>query len=310
MSEQAILANELHAPARKNFARRKTLTFGIDDLWQADLVEMQELKNLNKGYRYILTIIDTFSKFAWAQPIKDKTGISVTRAFESCLDNRKPLNLQTDAGKEFFNTNFKALMSKKKINHYHTFSDKKAAIVERFNRTLKNKMWKKFTEQNTHNWIDMLDDLLQSYNESKHSTIKMKPIDVTTKDEPKILGLLNNDKIGNKPKFKVGTKVRISKSKGLFEKGYKFNWSEELFVIKKVQKTYPVTYVLEDLSGEEVSGSFYNAELMETDIPDYSRIEKVLKRQIKNGKKYLRIKWKGYDNKFNSWVPEEDVVNL
>ena len=118
--EQAQLANELHKPARKNYPRRQTVTFGIDDLWQADLVEMHELASKNKKYNYMLTVIDTFSKQAFAIPIKNKTAQAVTEAFEGILKHRKPNNLQTDQGKEFFNKAFQDL-KEHKINHYHTF---------------------------------------------------------------------------------------------------------------------------------------------------------------------------------------------
>ena len=161
--EQAQLASELHKPARKNYPRRQTITFGINDLWQADLVEMHELASKNKKYNYMLTVIDTFSKQAFAIPIKNKTAQAVSQAFEGILKHRKPNNLQTDQGKEFFNKTFQDLMKQHKINHYHTFSNKKAAIVERFNRTLKGRMWKKFTELNSHNWLDILDNLIKEY---------------------------------------------------------------------------------------------------------------------------------------------------
>ena len=312
MKEAEQLADELHKPARKNYTRRKTLTFGIDDLWQADLVEMHELASKNKGYNYILTVIDTFSKFAFAVPVKNKTAVLVSKAFESLLKDRQPKNLQTDQGKEFFNSVFKKLMDKHNINHYHTFSDKKAAIVERFNRTLKGRMWKKFTQLNTHNWLDMLENLIDSYNASYHRTIKRAPVEVNKTNEDEVRQLINRDgkpKVTKNP-LKVGDIVRISKAKGIFAKGYKFNWSEELFKIKKVSSTNPVTYHVEDMSGEELKGCFYTEELLKTKIPNYARIEKVLRKKVQNGKTYIRVKWKDYDNKYNSWILKDDTVKL
>lgn len=311
-SEEKQLANELYKPARKNYTRRKTLTFGIDDLWQADLVELHELASKNIGVNYILIVIDTFSKFAFALLVKNKTGVLVTETFESLLKDRQPKNLQTEEGKEFFNSTFKRLMNKHNINHYHTFSDKKAAIVERFNRTLKGRMWKKFTELNTHHWLDMLDDLIDSYNVSYHRIKKRAPIEVNKTNEDEVRDLIN--RVG-KPKvskkiLKVGDIVRISKAKGIFSKGYKFNWSEELFKIKKVLSTDPITYHVEDMSGEELKGCFYNEELMKTKIPNYARIEKVLRKKVQNGKTYIRVKWKDYDNKYNSWILKDDTVKL
>ena len=310
-NEQAQLASELHKPARKNYPRRQTITFGIDDLWQADLVEMHELASKNKKYNYMLTVIDTFSKQAFAIPIKNKTGQAVTEAFEGILKKKKPNNLQTDQGKEFFNKTFQNLMKQHNINHYHTFSNKKATIVERFNRTLKSRMWKKFTELNSQNWLDILDDLIKEYNASYHTTIKRAPNEVNKSNEAMIRELLEKPKTQpTKPKFKIGDIVRISRAKGIFEKGYKFNWSEELFKITKVLKTTPTTYSIEDMSGEKVDGCFYNEELQKTTIPNYARIEKVLRKKIVDGKVYLRVKWKDYDNKFNSWILQDDSVKL
>lgn len=317
MEEQVQLANELHKPARKNYPRRQTLTFGIDDLWQADLVEMHELASKNKKYNYMLTVIDTFSKQAFAIPIKNKTAQAVSQAFEGILKHRKPNNLQTDQGKEFFNKAFQDLMKQHKINHYHTFSNKKAAIVERFNRTLKGRMWKKFTELNSHNWLDILDDLIEEYNAGYHRTIKRAPVEVNKSNEGEVRELLQqkpqkveSNKTTKITKFKKGDIVRISRAKGIFDKGYKFNWSEELFKIRKVLETTPITYHIEDMSGEAVEGCFYNEELLKTKLPNYARIEKVLRKKIVDGKVYLRVKWKDYDNKFNSWILQEESIKL
>ena len=203
-------------------------------------------------------------------------------------------------------------MDKHNINHYHTFSDKKAAIVERFNRTLKGRMWKKFTELKTHHWLDMLDGLVDSYNAGYHRTLKRSPIEVDKTNEDELRELLNRTRESKVPKkpMKIGDIVRISKAKGIFAKGYKFNWSEELFKIKKVLSTNPITYHVEDMAGEVVKGCFYNEELLKTKIPHYNKIEKVLREKVQNGKTYIRVKWKGCDNKFNSWILKDETVKL
>lgn len=316
MKELETLAKELHAPARRHYRRRRTVTLGIDDIWQADLVEMHPLASKNKKHNYILTVIDTFSKYGMAVPVKNKTALLVAEAFKGLLKTRQPRNLQTDRGLEFFNKVFKKLMDKHNINHYHTFSDKKAAIVERFNRTLKGRMWKKFTELNSQNWLSILDELVEDYNTSYHRTIKTAPNQVTKKNENEIRMLLDRDhnnqskKRKEKKPLKAGDIVRISKAKGIFDKGYKFNWSEELFKINKILTTKPVAYHLEDMAGEALQGCFYDEEVMKTKIPNFARIEKVVARRVKNGKKYVRVKWKDYDNKFNSWMLEKDLINL
>ena len=190
------------------------------------------------------------------------------------------------------------------INRYSTFGDHKSAVVERFNRTLKEKMWKRFTAENTRNWIDMLDRLLSEYNERVHSTIGMTPIKSSKikSHEMKIL-----DKILSKPKFKIGNKVRISRIKGLFEKGYLPNWSEAIYLIHEVKQTSPVTYILKDTADEVLVGGFYENELQKTKQEIY-RIEKVLRKKIINGAEHALVKWMGYSDKFNEWIPTKNLL--
>src|SRR5436190_11742688 len=208
------IAHELHKPARKNFPRRRVKVLSIGDLLQADLVEMIPYAKDNKGYKYLLTLIDCFSKKGYAAPVKDKTAKNVKNAMESILpDNVR--NLQTDEGKEFFNKDFSELTKKRKINHYHTYTHLKASIVERFNRTLKNWMWAEFSAQGSYKWIDMLPKLLNKYNNKVHRSIGMKPKDVNLKNSNKVFNrLISTRKIKkSRNKFKVGDPVRISKYK-------------------------------------------------------------------------------------------------
>lgn len=309
IDEQKILTKELHKPARKKFQTRRTITLGINDLWQADLADMQKLSKQNSGMKYILTVIDTFSKVGYGEPIKTKGMSDVTEAFAKILKKAKasPKNLQTDQGLEFFNKLFKALCDKNGINHYYTYSDKKAAICERFNRTIKEKIWRHFTEKNTLNWTSVLDKILKEYNERKHRTIGMRPIDVSASNEDLVRERLATSKTSiKKPKFEVGNYVRVSRVKNIFEKGYVGNWSEEIFQIKKIKNTVPTTYLLEDLQGEEIKGSFYEKELQKTKLKDYFRIDKVIR---KKGNQIL-VAWKGYPEKFNSWIDVDSTVKL
>ena len=172
---------------------------------------------------------------------------------------------------------------------YSTHNEGKSVVAERFIRTLKTKIYKYMTSISKNVYIDKLDDIVDEYNNIYHTTIKMKPIDV--KDNTYI----NADKeINNKdPKFKVGDHVRISKYKNIFAKGYALNWSEEVFVIKKVKNNVPWTYIINDLNGEEITGTFilYEKELQKKSQEEF-RIKKVIKR--KGNKTY--VKWKGYNN--------------
>ena len=182
---------------------------------------------------------------------------------------------------------------------YSTHNEGKSVVAERFIRTIKNKIYKYMTSISKNVYIVKLDDMVHKYNNTKHRTIKMKPIDV--KDNIYIdFGKEVND---NDPKFKVGDHVRISKYKNTFAKGYPPNWSEEIFVIKKIKNIVPWTYVINDLNGEEITGTFYEKELQKIDQQEF-RIEKVIK---KKGDK-LYVKWRGYDNSFNSWIDKKDLV--
>lgn len=306
MSRRGII-NELHAPARKHFLRRRVITKGINWLWQADLVEMGKYSSSNNGYRYLLTVIDTFSKYAWGEALKTKSAKDVAEAMEKIFKSGRgvPKNLQTDDGKEFFNSQFKSLMNRHQINHYSTFSTLKASIVERFNRTLKELMWKEFSYNGTYKWVDMYQELVNFYNKKIHRTIKMAPIEVNTENEKHILGTVyNNIKMFAGSKLKIGDNVRISKYKGVFEKSYTPNWNVEIFRIYKVQNTYPTTYLLEDLNGNPVKGGFYREELKKTKFPDTYLVERVLKRE---GKRSL-VRWLGFPKSDDSWINNSEIL--
>lgn len=305
--EKQRLVKELHTPARRNFLRRRVIVRGYDDLWQADLVEMCSYGRYNKGYNYILTVINVMSKYAWAIPLKTKNGSEVAKALSKIFHEsaRSPKNFQTDNGKEFYNSNVKKLMEKYNVNHYSTYSVMKASVVERFNRTLKNDMWKKFTLNGTYNWINELPNLLIAYNNRKHRTIGMCPNDVTPYNAKQLLSTVyNNIKIAAPNKFKRGDPVRISKFKTIFEKGYTPNWTTEIFKINKVQQTNPVTYLLEDSQGNSIAGGFYEYELLKAAYPDVFLVEKVLRR--KNNMVF--VKWLGFDNTHNSWIEKSNVL--
>ena len=250
------LAKDLHKLIIKKFEKRKVHAAFKDNIWGADLADMQLLSRYNKGIRFLLCVIDIFSKYAWVVLLKDKKGISIVKAFQSILkqsNRRKPNKIWVHKGSEFYNSSFEKWLRDNDIVLYSTHNEGKSVVAERFIRTLKSKIYKYMTSISKNVYIDKLDDIADEYNNAYRTTIKMKPIDV--KDNTNI----NTDKkINNKdPKFKVGDCVRISKYKNIFAKGYTPNWSEEVFVIKKVKNTVPWTYVINDLNGEEITGTFY-----------------------------------------------------
>ena len=209
-----------------------------------------------------------------------------------------PNKIWVDKGSEFYNASFKKWLQNNDIVMYSTHIEGKSVLAERLIGTLKSKIYKYMTSISKNVYIDKLDDIVDEYNNTYHTTIKMKPIDVEDNT------YINTDKKTNvkDPKFKVGDRVRISKYKNIFAKGYTPNWFEEVFIIKKAKNTVPWTYVINDLNGEEITGTFYEKQLQKTNQEEF-RIEKVIKRKGKQ----IYVKWKGYNNSFNSWIDKKTL---
>ena len=195
--------------------------------------------------------------------MRDKKVVSIVNAFQSILkkSNRKPNKIWVDKGSQVYNRSMKLWLEKNDIEMYSTHNEEKSVVTERFIRTLKNKIYKYMTSISKDVYIDKLDDIVNEYNNTYHRTIKMKPIHL--KDMTYIN--INKKRNDNDPKFEVGDHVRISKYKNIFAKGYTPNWSEEAFAIKENKNTVPWTYVINDLSGEEIIGTFYEKELQKID---------------------------------------------
>lgn len=276
---------------------------------------MKKVSKENNGYTFLLTVICVFSKYAWAIPLENKKSLTVINAFEKIFNERKPQRLHTDQGGEFLNKDCEVFLKKNNIKLYYINSEMKAAIVERFNRTLKQKMWRYFTFADTYKYIDVLDDLVYSYNNTYHRSIKTKPSLVNTKNSNKIwMNLYGYNKASDPPptkiklKFKVGDKVRISKTKTTFEKGYTRNWTIEIFEVLQCILKDPPSYIIKDQNEEIVEGIFYEKELQKVyKLDDIYEINDILKTRIVKGEKEYFVSWKGYNNKFNSWVKEKNL---
>lgn len=306
---KADVVNELHRDARRNYEHRKTIMVSIGDTYQADLIEMIPYAKVNRQFKYILTVIDIFSKFGFAIPLKTKTAKDVSSALREQLfsQGNVPRNLHTDDGGEFFSKITKKLFKEYHINHYSTYSTKKAAICEAFNKTIKRILYKKFSMQGHYKWLQILPEIIKQYNNTIHSTIKMRPKDVKPKHVQTLLQTVyrENQTIGPlKTRLKVGDRVRISRQKAMFEKGYTPNWSTEIFTIYDIRSGPPTTFLLKDYTGQKISGGFYEKEVQKTQYPDVYLVEKVLRRK---GDQVL-VRWLGMNQQHDSWINKKDII--
>ena len=202
------LANELHKQIIRKFKRRKVYSSFRDNIWEVDLADMQSLSKYNKGIKYLFCAIDLFSKYVWVVPLKEKRGISIVDTFQKIISKGcKPNKTWVDQGCEFYNNVFKRFLKINNIEMYSTYNEEKSVAAERFIRTLKNKIFKHMTAISKNVYFDLLDDIVKKYNNTVHSPIKMKSIDVTFDS----YGEYNEYFTKTEPTFKVGNRVRISK---------------------------------------------------------------------------------------------------
>ena len=302
----------LHKPVRKPTKYRRIYSKSINYQFQIDLVDMSAYAKQNNGYKWIITCIDTFSKKLWALKLKNKTAAAVLKALKPLIEREKPQKIETDDGGEFKNRKFQALLAKHKIDLFTVSSDRKCAIVERVNRTLKTRMFRAFTARGSHRWVDILDKLVDGYNDSYHRSIKMKPNEVNQSNESKVRRtLFPKLPRAAKPRYKVGQTVRITRKKNVFQKGYEQSWSYEVFEIAAIKATNPPTYAIKDIGGQVIGGSFYESELQVVDTSNNIwPVERVIRKRTRRNKVQYFVKWSGYPDIYNSWVEHQDLFQL
>ena len=301
----------------KNLKRNPNYSHFKRYQFQIDLIDIQSYSKWNDKIKYILAVIDTFTRKAWVQPCKDKTTDEVLNAFKVILTEAKtlPLTLVSDRGKEMTNKKFLEFCRKNKINFFHNYTSVHAPLVERFNQTFQNKIYKFLSHNETNRYIDNLQDFVDSYNESVHSTIQLTPNEAENpENNEKINYILSkkNDKIKiEKPKYEIDQLVRISLQKRAFHRGYNEQSNQEVFNIYKIKTTLPKPlYLLETYNKKEkLIGGFYSHELTPVNS-DIFKVERVLKKRTYRGRVQYFIKWKGYDSSNNSWVDQKDITNI
>lgn len=303
-------AREVTRPVRKPDAYAKVWADGVDSVWAIDLADMVDVVGNNDGFRYIMCIVDVFSRYAWCVPLKNKDAKTSWDAFARVMRSSEshPQSLWADQGSEFYNsiwtTNFKRL----KIHRYSTFGDYKVSIAERFIRTLKHHIWFEFVRDNTRKWIDKLDDIVATYNNTVHSAIGMTPTEARKpENEEKLLSQIPKRKF-ERPKYKLNQWVRIHRKKTTFEKGFTPSYSFEMFKIVQIRMSHPVRYYLVDYYGEPIHGSFYETDLVPVSDPSFFPVEKVLKRRTVKGQQEALVKFMGY--KLPVWRPASELEDV
>jgi len=258
-------AYTLHSPVKKRFARNPYTVTNVRDVWECDLLDVQAHAKYNENFRYILSVIDVFSKFLYLIPVKTKSGPAFTAAFRSIFDDKPKLTsrrsvwVRTDKGKEFLNKDFQDMLRDEGIQfRVCRNSDVKCADVERAQRTIRERLYTYFTYKNTFRYIDVLPKFVRAYNDTVHSTTCMAPSRVTHSDVLAIWKRMNRRRIRVAVKFSVGQHVRISKEKMNFAKVSEQTFSMVIFRITKVRERRPrPVYELEVLNKTPIEGQFY-----------------------------------------------------
>ena len=323
---QKVDAYTLHKCTRKKFPRRRFLSPKPGVIASCDLADMTSLSKYNKGNKYILVFIDIFSRFVQTVPIKRKDGQTVCSALKTILDSGHFNNLRrinSDEGKEFYNKHVSQLLGSKGIILYSVSSREiKASLAERAIRTLKNKIYRYMSHHNTREYINILDDVVRSYNHSSHTGLgkQQTPFQVHHMTDPEMieqqfqLMYKYPDRVArcNSRALPVGQYVRIADEKrnSIFRRGYTVQNTIEIFRIREVdQSQIPTVYYLEDLQGENIIGIFYREELIPSKLPEVFHIDVIKTKTIAGRKKYY-VRWRGYPDSFNSWIDQDQIHSL
>lgn len=286
---------------------------------QMDLIDVAKLKDDNNGITFLLLAIDSFTKYAWIRQLKTKSAITTENAIRSIIDDdmgdEKPESVFFDRGTEFTNRLVTKYLKDKNIKIVHPSSEKKAAIVERCNKTIQGLLYKFLSHNNTTVYFNDLDSLLETYNSRPHRTIKMSPSDAELPEKQNQVLQAHNERYMDiarkrkKNKYIVGERVLIkSLPTNRFHRGYHKSFNDEQFEIERVKTNMPIPmYILKSLNdGQTVSGGFY-AEELQPIKGDVFKVE-VLKRRKYRGRKQVYVKWGGYDDTHNQWINEKDLT--
>ena len=309
----------LHKPVIHRYPTHHIIVGSPNDLHQADLVDMgRNSAKYNDGVVFLLTVIDCFTRMAFVQPLKSKKGPDIILALEMIYRNRDtPTTFVTDSGKEFVGHVTQKWFKDHNVQFAPAHGMHKAQFIEHFNKTLKSYLSRYMTLHNSLRYIDVLQDIVYGYNTRYHSSTGYKPVDINARNAKEVFLKMYGSpkewfKALPKAKYNIGDKVRITRAKGAFEKGYEETYTREIFTVDKVLETDPREYKLKSLTGEEIEGRFYEKEMVKVVMneDDLFQIEKVLKKRTVTGVKQVYVKWKGWDKSHNQWIDAEGLVDI
>ena len=308
--------------ARRKYQRSRVIVAGKDSQWDLDLMDMVDLATHNANYKYVLVAIDIFSRYAHCQPIKSKKGVEVTQALQQILSGpRKPKTIRTDRGMEFRSKDVNKYLKSIDIHHFYALNtETKANYAERFIKTLKHKIFRYLMKKRTQKYIDVLQDMVHSYNHTVHRSLGATP-DSVTKDkegESRLQQYLLRKKqpvmSKSRPyRLKLGQTVRLSHVRNVFDREYSQKWTGELFKIKsRFRREGLPVYTLMDWENDVINGTFYEPELQAVDVDATTEyyIDKILKKRVRNKQREVLVQWLHWPKKYDSWIPETDVINF
>ena len=313
-----------HKEVKKKFKTQTVYAPYSHYLWDIDTVNMLKYSKYNK-FNYFLVCIDILSRFAYTFPLKTLQGGEMCLALKHIFKTQKPERIRSDKGSEMINKKVAKLLNNLNIIHFTTTSQFKACYAERFIKTLKSKISRYIYHKQNYKWDNILKSVTKSYNSTFHRSIHTTPenaLNMTSQDlwlinygphSNKTKNLSNNQlKIKKKYKYKIGTKVKISYMKTVFQRAYSQTYTDEVFIISSryAKENIPI-YILKDWNNEIINGTFYESEISEVDVSDNTvyKIDKIIKTRIRNKRKECLISWKGWRKEFDSWVPAENIAD-
>ena len=311
--------------ARRKYTWSRVVVAGLDSQWDVDLMDMVDLAKQNDGVHYVLVCVDIFSRYAHCQPTKSKRDEDVLQVLKLILSGtRKAKTIRSDLGQEFRNKQVNAYLKSQNIHHFYALNtETKANYAERLIKTLKHKLFRYMLKTRTQRYIDVLQDVVYSYNHTLHRSLGQSPVSITkdNEGESRLQQYLlrqgkskrstkSKQKASKKYKYKIDQTVRLSHVRSVFDREYSQKWTGEIFKIRtRFRREGVPVYSIIDWDGDRVEGTFYQQELQAVNVDPSTEyhIEKIVKRRVRNKQKEVLVRWLHWPKKYDSWIPETEV---